>query len=250
MPSIQEILAAKKAKEQGIEPVAPKATDVVDVEVKEVVQTSAPVSEAVKQEEPAVVPKKPLSFQEMMALKKAAAEASKEVLKSSTAEDKITQDEPAQAVSPLADAPAPTPAKADIGTPIPSIAQHVDAEAALRTGVTQAALDPNMPTVSDVDDVTLQAHQDIVNKIRILNEKSGDDLVNAMKELKAALMKNPAAVSLMEDSDIGQMVIALRKITGEAVIEAAKDKTPGRKKAPKMIDLSDPTAVAGVLDEL
>ena len=73
---------------------------------------------------------------------------------------------------------------------------------------------------------------DIIPRIRQLNSLSDAQLEVEMKLLKAALMANPEAVALMLPEDIGEMVVALRKITKEAVV-AAEVKAAGRTKTAK-----------------
>ena len=177
-------------------------------------EKSLPSPIAAMEETAAQVPPKPLSFAEKMALKK------------KEEEKKEAPSEPVSPAPSLAAPPVPIPAKVDTGT-IVAQADAVDADAA-------------------------QAYANIKEKLDTLSEMSGTDLESAMKDLKRALMQNPAAVSLMEDTDIGKLVIALRKITGEALIDAAKDKkagSTGRKKS-KDVDLSNPDAVASIFEEL
>jgi hypothetical protein len=210
MPTMAEILAAKRNK---------TATTSAPAQETPVQEVKEEVKEEQKKEEVASAPSpKSLSFAEKMLLKK----------QQETAQAQNTP--VAQAVKQLEEKPAPIPAKEDTGittTEQPS------------TEIDPVAVDP----------VVAQAYSDIKEKIERLSLASDTDLKSAMKDLKAALMKNPAAVSLMEDTDIGQMVIALRKITGEALAEAAKEKKPGRK-AKENVDLSDPDKVAAIFDEL
>ena len=70
-----------------------------------------------------------------------------------------------------------------------------------------------------------QATADIKQRIQELEELAGDDLENAMKQLKRALMENPSACELILPQEIGLMVSALRQITGtHAVTMASKPK--------------------------
>lgn len=79
-----------------------------------------------------------------------------------------------------------------------------------------------------------QAVSDIKERILQLSALAEDDLTNAMTELKAALKENPSAVEILLPEDIGEMVKALRKITGEALATAAKPK--GKPKAKKLTE--------------
>jgi hypothetical protein len=79
--------------------------------------------------------------------------------------------------------------------------------------------------------------EDIVPRIRELITLSDIDAKNEMELLKAALMANPAAVSLMLPSDVGLLVTTLCRVTGQAVLEEkiAKEK---KAKKPKALDVS------------
>lgn len=235
---IAEIIAKKKAEAEAA------ALQKKEEPVAALKEQTLP--EETKKEEPAIAAPKPLTFAEKMALKKAEASAQQQP---TTA--------PVVVASQSVSAPAPIPVKADTGTPkaevIATVLQVPDSnEEKLRTGVLDHTLDKNPmpPPDTNADPAIAQAYADIKYKIDALGEKTDMDLEGAMKDLKKALMANPAAVSLMEDTDIGKMVIALRRITGEAIAEAATAKTPGRKPRTKNVDLSDATAVAAIFDEL
>jgi hypothetical protein len=261
MPSLQEILAKKKAEAAQAAAVVPadSLAQVKKIEVSptdngtvittktdvkdQVAFETKTVAEPVKKEEPAVAAPKALTFAEKMALKKKQDELAK------------AYTPPVQDVKQSAETPAPIPVSA--ATTVATVQQKPDSkDETLRTGVMDARLDknpmplPDRPAPEDtVDPQTAQAYADIKDKIDKLNMLADTDLGNAMKDLKKALMANPAAVALMEDSDIGQMVIALRKITGEAIQEASKEKKPGRKKSAN-VDLTNPEVVAGIFEEL
>jgi hypothetical protein len=79
---------------------------------------------------------------------------------------------------------------------------------------------------------TKQAYSDLKVRIDSLVSLADIDLKNAMTELKKALMQNTNAVALMLPSDIGQMVIALRKMTGVELAKAEEKKT-GKKTGKK-----------------
>jgi hypothetical protein len=79
---------------------------------------------------------------------------------------------------------------------------------------------------------------DIIPRIRQLNSLSEASLETEMKLLKAALMANPEAVTLMLPEDIGEMVVALRKITKEAIITAESKVTKKATGKAKPLDLS------------
>jgi len=220
MPTMAEILAAKRAASSSLPDTKTQAIAAVQ-----------PVEENKEAEVPKQESPKPLSFAEKMALKKME-EAKK--TENGTITGSGTNTIPNEV--PKASAP------------VPSVSQSVEGAAPIRVSGDTTTTSDVSNRAEDNPEVA-QAYADIKVKIERLAEASDTDLKNAMKELKAALMKNPAAVSLMEDTDIGQMVIALRKITGEALVEAAKEKKAGRK--PKeQIDLSDASKVAAIFDEL
>lgn len=74
-----------------------------------------------------------------------------------------------------------------------------------------------------------QEVSDIITKIRSLNQLSELDLRGAMDALKLSLLQNPTAVDLMLPEDIGEMVKALMKITGEVITEQATKKRASKK---------------------
>lgn len=255
MPSLAEILAAKKAAAQA------GATDVV---AKPAISTPAPVTvvaEPVKQE-PAVLPGKPLSFAEKLALKK-----KQEQLAATTAPAAAptTQQKPASGATTVPVTTGSTTASTtsgnkesgddfvdamhDTGTAVAKTAgplDHLTARIA-QAHVALPAVDPvsretRIKQIADsipegTESAVADAYIDIKLRIDDLVALSGEDLVSAMSELKKALMKNPSAVSLMLDPDIGQMVIALRRITNVAATEAAKPGKTGPK-ATKSVQLT------------
>ena len=220
--SLADILAAKKA---ALAAAVPASTPAPAPVVPDVPAERA-VPEPVKEEPAIVAAPKQLSFAEKLALKRAAVPTASAVIPAAAA---IAQN--TEAISPIASL-AETPEAA-------APAVKVDEASILRTGA----------IALDVPPEVAQAASDIKERIASLSAKVDSDLKNAMSELKKALMANPAAVSLMEDTDIGQMVIALRKITGETITEVQKDGTKKTKKI-KEVDLSDAGVVASVLEEL
>lgn len=93
------------------------------------------------------------------------------------------------------------------------------------------------PSMLPEDPEQAQAFVDIKNKIHALESAFDDDLRGAMKELKEALKKNPSASELLLDSDVGKMVIALRRMTHVEIAAAKEPKKPGRKSSPKAKDV-------------
>lgn len=92
-----------------------------------------------------------------------------------------------------------------------------------------------------------QAAADIIPRIRELDKLAGESLEDEMKLLKGALLTNPGAVELMLPEDIGMMVTALRKVTGQSIAEATAEKKPGAKKKSKVLTAEE---MAAAFDEL
>ena len=182
--------------------------------------TTAPVEEkketppAVEETKPAVVENKPLTFAEKLALKKA-------------------QQQQATAV---VSAPAKVEELAiSISSQITEVAEKIHKEI-------------DIPIVTD-DPVVQQKYADIKLKIEELEEKMGDDLKVAMTSLKKALHENSDACAHMLDQDIGKMVVALRRMTMQDVIEVKEGKGTKKPKASTMKDLTAEQLMAG-LEEL
>lgn len=215
---LKELLAAKKAAAAAAE--APAQPAPVPAKT-EVVTPPAPVK-AEPAPEPA--PQKPMSFAEKMALKKKQAEA---------------------AVS--APAPAPTPASA---------LAALDIEDTIVQEAPTVTLSPDQLSViqEEEDSELAQAYSDLaltINKLKYTDD--GDDLTNAMTELKKALKKNPSASMLLLDTDIGQMTLALRRYTGLAISDAKESKEkakPGRKPAKASNVPLTPEQIAAALDDM
>lgn len=186
---IKEILAAKAAKEaaeKAAVPVEKKEDPIISV-VNAMVEAPAPKAEE----------KKPLTFAEKMALKRA---------QQATA--------PAQAptvVSPIS---------------LPELSETSEKEEEKKEEA-EDYIDPaNLPS----DPAVANAFIDIVRKARKLRTLMGDALENGMKDLKKALKENPAACELMLDEDLGRMVVALRRMKGEQLAEATSGKKATGKK--------------------
>ena len=88
------------------------------------------------------------------------------------------------------------------------------------------------------NDSNEQIYSEISQRIKQLEELSGDDLKNEMMNLKKALLENPQACMLLLPDEIGAMVSSLRKITGIAIATASaktgKKKSESAPKAKKM----------------
>lgn len=135
----------------------------------------------------------------------------KEILAAKAAQtSSIKPVEPAPIDKPTAPAPAPT---------VEETAKAAVEIEAIKSRMDKAILSEAEQTVTD-----------ILPRIRALKDMQTDQLDEEMDSLKEALLANPAAVQLMLPEDVGQLVIALRKITGQALVSAAAPK----KKAPKL----------------
>jgi len=90
-----------------------------------------------------------------------------------------------------------------------------------------------------------QIVSEISTRIHQLESLSTENLKGEMQDLKRILMENPAACMLMHDEDIGIMVSALRKITGQAIQASAKP-TKVKKETKKL----SATELQDALDEM
>lgn len=162
-----------------------------------------------------------------------------------------------KAVSPLATEPEPAPAPTAPSKPL-SFAEKMAlrkkeveaAQAAPPKKEEKPALEIDPATIPE-DPEDAQAYVDIKQRIHNLEDLFDDDLQNAMSELKAALKKNPNAVSLMLYSDVGKMVTALRRMAGIQLEAKTTGKKPGRKKTEvKAVDFSKltPEQIADAID--
>lgn len=230
---IKEIMAARKAAAEAANPVPEKVVPSV-----EAVAVKAPVSVELspEKEEPKVTGGKPLSFAELLAAKRKAASTSPTA--SVGIVPPVVTDSTKESTGTPASTPAASPSKAGA---LDHLAEIVHKQATyestgLLNGKTRAERTQEIMQglEAEVTDETAQAFVDIKLRIDELVELSEEPLVQSMTELKKALMKNPSAVSLMLDSDIGQMVIALRKMTHTAVAEASKPKDRKSPKASKV----------------
>ena len=112
--------------------------------------------------------------------------------------------------------------------------------------------DEQQAQADSTDDADLaQAYTDIAMRLNMLAKTSDEaDLKNSMSELKKALHKNPAVALLVLDSDIGQMVIALRKLTQTELEEQSAPKTRATGAVKKKQVLLTAAETAAAWDEL
>lgn len=254
MATLQEIMAAKAAAKKastvaapsvlpvdsnGTKPTEPQPESNPPIKEDKPVASQEEKSEAKVEEVAIVQPPKPLSFAEKMALKKQEQQKTAEI---AIASAKAVEN--ATAVTTVNPAKTESPTNTTGNGVVITPEDHAEVIKATLPAIQQQELE-QIP----IEDQ--QAYADIKAKVDSLTTLEGEGLENAMSDLKKALMKNPNAVNLMQDQDIGQMVIALRKITGEAIAEAAKDGRKTKVKASKVaVDLTDPAVVANIMDQL
>lgn len=104
-----------------------------------------------------------------------------------------------------------------------------------------------MSTEDDL--IARQAYADILPRIEQLNALSGEDLASEMKQLKACLMQNPDACALMLPQDIGELVSALTRLSGEDIAASMAPKAKGRKPKEEKIAMTA-EELAAAFDEL
>lgn len=156
-----------------------------------------------------------LSLKEILAAKAAAASAIKP--------DTETQPQAAPAPTTQSTVPPPStppaPAEKVEAAPVVVVEEEVVGIEEVKSRMDKAILSEAEQTVTD-----------ILPRIRALKDMQTDQLDEEMDALKEALLANPAAVQLMLPEDVGQLVIALRRITGQALVSASAPK----KKAPRL----------------
>lgn len=180
---------------------------------------------------------KPLSFAEKIALKKAQT--------GSLPSTSVVQD-----TLPAASAqPAAKPSNDSVSSTEPD-SKAIPADVVIKIVAAVAEEDEHEEAIGNASPADAQAYADIKAKLNLLSDMSDDSLKSAMTDLKKALLNNPQACYLMLPQDIGQMVVALRAMKNEAVVEATKD--PKEKKATKAKASKPLTAeeIAAAFDEL
>lgn len=223
---IQEILAAKKAK--ALADAAAKEAPASNEVPSAVVPMQAPAAavavvvasqEAIKTN-PAADPMldengKPLSgFARIKRMKELAAQSNSVDTPAPITVSKAMTDETTQAQAPVSSISA---------SPV-----IVGMENASGSNI-KDAVQQEVQAPTTIDAGAEQAYADMKQQLDALVSMSADDLKPAMQNLKRSLMQNPNAVALMLPSDIGQMVIALRKMTGVELAKAADGKKTATK---------------------
>lgn len=219
-----------------------------------------------------------MGLAEILAKKKAAAEAAAPTAPAQEAEEKKpAQEAPAPVPAPAAsaekpltfaekmalkkqqaaaqEAPAPAPAPTVAVSPIAAMEEKpvaatpaaplsfADKLRAQKEAVKAAQTVVQEKTEIDperipADPDEAQSFVDIVTKINDLKSLMEDDLKEGMSALKAAIKKNPSAADLLLDEELGLMVVALRRMRGITIAEATKETKPGRKPKAKEVALS------------
>lgn len=236
---LKEILAAKKAaaeKENSNEAKKEEIQSTSAPDSKtESVAVSKPLENVAKAEEVLVDANgKPLSgFALIQARKKQAAQAALAPVKVEAEKEKA-EGKPAE--------PFNAQFLVKVQEPVtPNLAEAMGDKPALQAELHEEDIPdfsgPAHQAYLDANPETKQAYSDLKVRLDSLVSLSDLDLKTAMTELKKALMQNTNAVALMLPSDIGQMVIALRKMTGVELAKAEEKKT-GKKVKVKEVMLS------------
>lgn len=128
-----------------------------------------------------------------------------------------------------------TVATSNVSNMLDSLIEAVEKEVA--SSSLDDLLDQPLGTVNkQIAEEAAIAVADIIPRIRQLQSLSDMEVEAEMPLLKNALMANPEAVSLMLPTDVGELVVALRRITKEAVVTAEAKKKPAKA---KKVDISN-----------
>lgn len=248
MATLAEKIAAKRALAEQTPSIAETVFDTVKEEPKE--------EETTMKVEPVLLGK-PLTFMEQMALKKELAAAKNLVsigtpvnASAQTVKSLETQQQkPLHVVSSLS--PQTIITKEEQATNVIAPALHAVKPLVASVLSTEPSSElKEEPDLTDVPMVDQQAYRDIKAKLDLLEDMSEVNLKDAMTDLKKALLKNPQACYLILPQEVGQMVIALRRMKNEDVVTAEKvKKEPGAKrgKASKALTAEE---IATAFDEL
>ena len=193
------------------------------------------------------------TFAELLAAKKASLAATLPTAPTLPTVDESTLDEPKPETKPDSK-PVSFLDKLKQAKAAPAVEPEPEPELAVIPKVTISA------DVIRLSNATIQAGQAAPNaeaeasldliKARIseLQNMNGLDLSLAMDGLKTLILANPSACSQLLPEDVGDMVSALRRMTGNSKAAAQAAPTKGRKaKAPAMLDADDLSAlIAGL----
>ena len=216
MASFQEILAAKRASKAAENSMAQEAVVIAASPKATTLETA---HAAVQTEQKA---EKPLTFAEKLALKKKQEAEAKPAIQAPEAKAAV-----ASSIAP----------------------QAIPLQALSNAAATHSVVATQIAAASEAENLRA-SYSEIAAKIDALEDMApGNDLKSAMADLKKSLMQNPSACELMLDQDIGKMVIALRRMVGEAMVAAKESKSTKKPKASSLSKLSAEEVLAG-LDDL
>lgn len=192
--------------------------------------------------------KKP-TFQELLAAKKAQLAAAS-TPKEAPVEAPVEEPKPLSFLERLK-APATAPAPA----PAPAVEEEAEAEpsrlprVSISSEVIAAsnAVAASTDALQEIEETASTA--EIKERIARLTTLEGFDLKQAMDGLRSLILANPSACSLLLPEDVGDMVTALRKMTGntKAAMMAAPKRGGRKAAAPAILNPSDLDALLGDL---
>lgn len=145
--------------------------------------------------------------------------------------------------------PKPEPALVEEPTPIVAVVEPV--------AIPKVAISADVIKMSNAvvaagtvaDDITADHDLSLIKeKINRLQTVDGFELKTAMDGLKSLILANPAACAQLLPEDVGDMVLALRRMTGNQ--EAAAMSAPRRAKAAPKEPALDATALEDLLNDL
>lgn len=86
-----------------------------------------------------------------------------------------------------------------------------------------------------------QVASEVAQRIAQLDSMHDVELRGEMAALKKAILENPQAATLLMDEDVGKLVAAFRRITGQAISKAAaaKETKAAKKAAPKTLSMEE-----------
>ena len=90
---------------------------------------------------------------------------------------------------------------------------------------------------------------EISRRIALLNEMSESNLREEMRELKQALLENPAACSLLLDTDVNKMVSSLYKLTKQDIQTASEPKARKPREAKEKPKVLSAAELAAALED-
>lgn len=186
------------------------------------------------------------TFAELLAAKKASLAAALPTVDESTLDEPKPESKPDKPTNPflakLAAKAQPAPAVEPAPEPAPELA--VIPKVTISADVI-ALSNKTIQAGQAAPSAEAEASLDLIKaRIAELQTMDGLDLSLAMDGLKALILANPSACSQLLPEDVGDMVGALRRMTGNTKAAAQAAPTKGRKaKAPAMLDAADLSAL-------